>query len=85
MKSVKYLRAFPEREGFAASVTVSLEKFSRDYVSPYHGASGDHLPNRFVSGQVNGIIVGSRKSQLLEWVEEYVDAFILKYLEANME
>ena len=74
-----------EKGGYSASLGVSLRKYSFHYVSPDHGASGGHIPNSFVSGYVNALVVGSKKSHLLESVEKYLDKFILKYLEANME
>ena len=74
-----------EKGGYSASVEVSLRKYSRDYVSPDHGAAGDHLPYSFVSGAVHGLVGGSSKSHLLEAIEGYIDDFILAYLEANME
>lgn len=73
------------RGGYAASIHVDLSKFSSDYVSPDHGASNEHIPYSFVSGEINTLFVGSKKSHVLEQVEEEMDEFILKYLEANME
>ena len=73
------------RGDYAAYVSVQLKKFSRHYVTPGHGASSDHLPYVFLSSQNSAIIVGSTKLYLLEQVEEEIDAFVLKYLEANME
>ena len=69
----------------AASVTVELKKSRSGYLSPDHGASHAHLPLSFTSGDVNNLVMGFTKSELLESVEEYIDDFILAYLEANME
>lgn len=73
------------RGGYAASILVTLNKASSDYVSPDHGASSDHLPLFFTSSKDRGIFMGSTKSHFLEDVEQVLDTFILKYLEANME
>ena len=73
------------RGGYAANVRIELKKYSKEYVSPDHGASDSHIPRNFVSGYSGGLVTGPTKSFLLENVEEYIGQFILKYLEANME
>ena len=71
--------------GVAVKINISLEKKSRLYVSPDHGASLDHVPTVFRSAQDSWLGIKTSKADVLELVERVVDTFILKYLEANME
>ena len=71
--------------GVAVKLDITLQKYSSDYVSADHGASRDHVPTTILSSHDGGLALKTSKAGVLEVVEEEIDTFILKYLEANME